>query len=83
MFLRTTLIWASFAGAPPVTCATRSYPYQRSQTNYLSEFLLVVLDFGEQFIAILLTEFDGLHSGYEMSAVNAKKLRISQINQNQ
>ena len=83
MFLRTTLIWASFAGAPPVTCATRSYPYQRSRTNYLSEFLLVVLDFGEQFIAILLAEFDGLHSGYEMSAVNAKKLRISQINQNQ
>ena len=81
MFLRTTLIWASFAGAPPVTCATRSYPYQRSQKNYLSEFLLVVLDFGEQFIAILLAEFDGLHSGYIVSSPPEKAVRISQIYQ--
>ena len=50
---------------------------------YLGKLLLVVFDFSKQLITILLTEFDGLHSGYEMSVADAEKLRISQINQNQ
>ena len=60
---------------------TQLHCKNNGSTEYLSEFLLVVLDFGEQFIAILLAEFDGLHSGYIVSSPPEKAVRISQIYQ--
>ena len=38
-------------------------------TEYLSEFLLVVLNLGHELITVLLTKFNSLHSGYALRPI--------------
>ena len=38
-------------------------------TEYLSEFLLVVLNLGHELITVLLTKFNSLHSGYALQPI--------------
>ena len=48
---------------------TQLHCKNNGSTEYLSEFLLVVLNLGHELITVLLTKFNSLHSGYALRPI--------------
>ena len=48
---------------------TQLHCKNNGSTEYLSEFLLVVLNLGHELITVLLTKFNSLHSGYALQPI--------------
>ena len=48
---------------------TQLHCKNNGSTEYLSEFLLVVLNLGHELITVLLTKFNSLHSGYTLRPI--------------